>query len=91
MRAMRNRIANATTQTYEEGVNAFEKVSELMEDPDNQMIFMDPNVPVFVFINEKTGATAILGDPEIIPEIREELDHALAEALLEKSDKASLN
>ena len=88
---MRNRIANATTQSYEEGVNAFEKVSELMKDPDNQMVFMDPHVPVFVFINEKTGATSILGDPEIIPAIREDLDQSLAEALVEKSDKASLN
>ena len=91
IKASRKGFGGLTNQKYESDVNELEKLSELRKNPDFEMAFMDPHVPVYVFTNEKTGELAILGDPEVIPEIREAWSNAVAETLSELEQKASLN
>ena len=91
IKAIRNRLLSSTKQSYEKDVDAMEKISQLHKDPDYEMVFMDPHVPIFVFVKHKDGELAIVGKPEAIPEMRKCFSQAIAETLLEKSERASEN
>lgn len=91
IKAIRNRLLKTSTGRYEKDVDAMEKIKEFQENPNFQLAFMDPSVPIFLFINEKSGETVILGNREAIPGMRKCLSQAIAETVYEQSEKASLN
>ena len=39
------------------------QIRELMADRDAEMIFMDRHLPVYAFINKKTQALSVIGEP----------------------------
>ena len=64
------------------------KLVALVDDPDWEMVFMDPHAPVWVFMNEKTHEICSVGDRTACNKARFAFDRTIkemrAEELLKK-------
>tara|TARA_A100001015_G_C15016470_1_gene725791 strand:+ start:599 stop:892 length:294 start_codon:yes stop_codon:yes gene_type:complete len=72
-------------------VEAHETIMRYVDDPDFETIWMDPSIPLFVFMNKKTNEVASLGDIEAVMESRDAWARAVAETTREFKEKARLN
>ena len=72
-------------------VDAHQAIMRYVNDPDFETVWMDPQVPLFVFMNKKTNELASIGDVDAVMESRDAFNRAAAETTREFAEKARLN
>ena len=77
-------------RSHEEG-EAQQKVREFMSDPDCDLMYMDPTVPIWVFCNRRTREFTSIGDRPAVMAMGEAFDRVLEEAQEERDNKPGLN
>ena len=90
-RAKRTEPSNdPSTERFGE-VDAHEAIMRYVDDPDFETVWMDPQVPLFIFMNKKTAEIASIGDVDAVMESRDAFDRAVTETTREFAEKARLN
>ena len=72
--------------------NEFEgQLISYVEDPDYELLFMDPNAPVYVFSNSRTHEIATLGAREACIKARQAVARAAMDELRSQKGREGLN
>ena len=91
LKALRKKLHQELGNTYEMDVDGEQKLSKLIEDPDYEMVFMDAGIPLYVFISEKKGEMAALGEPLAVRGAKALFADAMARTIADSDWKPSLN
>ena len=83
-------VFDHATERFTE-VDAHEAIMRYVKDPDFETLWMDPSVPLFVFINKETNEVASIGDIDAVKESRDAWGRAIDETRREFAEKARLN
>lgn len=91
LKALRKKIDKELGSDYQMDVDAKKQLDQLIDDPDYEMVFMDMGIPLYVFINEKKGGMAALGEPVAVRGAKALFADAMARTIADFDGKPSLN